>query len=110
VAAKPKWLLNIPEIRRQLSELAVPVVDRDMVERLFDLRRYTLMPRGGHFAALEQPELLAEDIRTLFRPLRARAAGGAYWSRLLASRTLGVLRAHQPAWFPRAHEASKRLR
>jgi len=39
VAAKPKWLLNIPEIRRQLSELAVPVVDRDMVERLFDLRR-----------------------------------------------------------------------
>ena len=39
MAAKPKWLLNIPEIRRQLSELVAPVVDRDMVERLFDLRR-----------------------------------------------------------------------
>jgi len=95
LAIFPKDLLNAP---------------RELAERLFDLRRYTLMPRGGHFAALEQPELLAEDIRTLFRPLRARAAGGAYWSRLLASRTLGVLRAHQPAWFPRAHEASKRLR
>jgi hypothetical protein len=32
------------------------------------------MPRGGHFAALEQPELLVEDIRAFFRPLR-RASG-----------------------------------
>jgi hypothetical protein len=28
------------------------------------------MPRGGHFAALEQPALLAADIRKFFRPLR----------------------------------------
>jgi hypothetical protein len=28
------------------------------------------MPRGGHFAALEEPGLLAEDIRAFFRPLR----------------------------------------
>ena len=28
------------------------------------------MPRGGHFAALEEPELLAQDIREFFRPLR----------------------------------------
>ena len=28
------------------------------------------MPRGGHFAALEEPELLARDIREFFRPLR----------------------------------------
>jgi pimeloyl-ACP methyl ester carboxylesterase len=28
------------------------------------------MPRGGHFAALEEPELLAQDIRAFFRPLR----------------------------------------
>jgi pimeloyl-ACP methyl ester carboxylesterase len=28
------------------------------------------MPRGGHFAALEEPELLAEDIRAFFRPRR----------------------------------------
>jgi hypothetical protein len=37
------------------------------------------MPRGGHFAAMEQPELLVEDIRAFFRPFRsdARAAVGA---------------------------------
>jgi pimeloyl-ACP methyl ester carboxylesterase len=28
------------------------------------------MPRGGHFAALEEPERLAADIREFFRPLR----------------------------------------
>jgi microsomal epoxide hydrolase len=35
-----------------------------------DIRRWTVMPRGGHFAAMEQPELLAEDICAFFRPLR----------------------------------------
>lgn len=29
------------------------------------------MPRGGHFAALEEPQLLAEEIRAFFRPLRS---------------------------------------
>jgi hypothetical protein len=29
------------------------------------------MPRGGHFAAMEEPELLAEDIRIWFRAFRA---------------------------------------
>jgi pimeloyl-ACP methyl ester carboxylesterase len=34
------------------------------------LTRYTAMPRGGHFAAHEQPELLAADITTFFRDHR----------------------------------------
>jgi pimeloyl-ACP methyl ester carboxylesterase len=32
--------------------------------------RWTEMPRGGHFAAMEEPELLVEDVRAFFRPLR----------------------------------------
>ena len=28
------------------------------------------MPRGGHFAAMEQPELLANAVRAFFRPLQ----------------------------------------
>ena len=36
-----------------------------------NLVRWTEMPRGGHFAAMEEPELLAEDVRAFFRPLRA---------------------------------------
>jgi hypothetical protein len=31
------------------------------------------MPRGGHFAALEEPKRLAEDIREFFQPLRRSA-------------------------------------
>ena len=39
---------------------------REWVDRVFtDISRWTLMPRGGHFAALEQPELLAGDIVAL---------------------------------------------
>jgi pimeloyl-ACP methyl ester carboxylesterase len=46
---------------------------RSMAERVYtDLRRWTVMRRGGHFAAMEQPEALADDIRAFFRPLRAR--------------------------------------
>jgi pimeloyl-ACP methyl ester carboxylesterase len=41
-------------------------------ERFFNIQRWTEMPRGGHFAAMEEPELLAEDIRAFFRPLRNR--------------------------------------
>lgn len=44
---------------------------REWGERSFNVQRWTEMPRGGHFAALEEPELLADDIRAFFRPLRA---------------------------------------
>ena len=47
-----------------------PTPPRSWLERCFRVERYTEMPRGGHFAALEQPELLTEDIRAMFRPLR----------------------------------------
>jgi pimeloyl-ACP methyl ester carboxylesterase len=53
------------------AEIAMP--PRSWVERGFDVQRWTSMPAGGHFAALEQPELLAEDIRAFFRPLRQPA-------------------------------------
>jgi hypothetical protein len=34
------------------------------------------MPRGGHFAAMEEPELLAEDIRAAFTPARRHCVSG----------------------------------
>jgi pimeloyl-ACP methyl ester carboxylesterase len=43
---------------------------RDWAERFFNVQRWTEMPRGGHFAALEEPELLALDIREYFRQFR----------------------------------------
>ena len=35
-----------------------------------NIRRWTDMPRGGHFAAMEQPEALAADIQAFFHGLR----------------------------------------
>ena len=43
---------------------------RAWVEKLYNVQRWTPMPRGGHFAAMEEPALLVEDIREFFRPLR----------------------------------------
>ncbi|MSQ88230.1 MAG: epoxide hydrolase [Betaproteobacteria bacterium] len=44
---------------------------RSLAEKTYtDIRRWSVMPKGGHFAALEQPEALAREIREFFRPLR----------------------------------------
>ena len=52
------------------------VPPREFAERFFAVERFTVMPRGGHFAALEQPELLAEDlIGFLARPRLTVCAG-----------------------------------
>jgi len=47
---------------------------REWAERFFNVRRWTEMPRGGHFAAMEQPELLAQELRSMFNPLSGVAA------------------------------------
>jgi pimeloyl-ACP methyl ester carboxylesterase len=54
------------------GDIGVP--PREWAERFYNVQRWTPMPRGGHFAAHEEPELLAEDLRAFFRPLRAAAA------------------------------------
>ena len=43
---------------------------RTYVERIFNIKQWTNMPKGGHFAALEEPDLLADDIRVFARTLR----------------------------------------
>lgn len=48
---------------------------RSWAERTYNVTRYTSMPRGGHFAAHEEPELLAADIIEFFRELRSPTTG-----------------------------------
>ena len=55
-------------IARFPKEISPP--PREWAERSHNVQRWTEMPRGGHFAALEEPDLVAEDIRAFFRPLR----------------------------------------
>jgi pimeloyl-ACP methyl ester carboxylesterase len=45
-------------------------VPRRFMERQANLARWTVMPRGGHFAPAEEPELLVEDLRAFFREFR----------------------------------------
>ena len=46
---------------------------REWAQRFFNVQRWSEMPEGGHFAALETPELLVNEIREFFRPLRVRS-------------------------------------
>jgi pimeloyl-ACP methyl ester carboxylesterase len=55
VARYPKEILRYP---------------RSWVERRYNVTHWAVMPRGGHFAAMEQPALFADDLRTFFRPIR----------------------------------------
>lgn len=43
---------------------------RSWAETRFNVQRFTYMERGGHFAALEQPELFTEELRAFYRGLR----------------------------------------
>lgn len=42
---------------------------RSYVERIYNIQQWTEMPKGGHFAALEQPDLLIKDIKDFARIL-----------------------------------------
>jgi microsomal epoxide hydrolase len=42
---------------------------RPWAEEAWDIRRWTVMPKGGHFAALEVPEPLVSDVRAFFDDL-----------------------------------------
>ena len=44
------------------------------IEQYYNVVQRTEMPRGGHFAALEQPELLVQDIRLFFSKLNSRGS------------------------------------
>ena len=64
-------------VRAVVTPTALAVFPRDLTqpprswaERTYHLTRYTRMPRGGHFAAHEEPDLLAGDLRDFFADLR----------------------------------------
>ena len=53
------------------KDMPIFLPPRRFLERDFNLIHYTRMPRGGHFACLEQPRLFVEDLRTFFRQVRS---------------------------------------
>ncbi len=67
----PQDFVNVPT---GIAVFAKSFVDegtppREWAERLYNVHRWTPMPRGGHFAPAEEPELLARDIAAFFAEL-----------------------------------------
>ena len=53
------------------KEMPIFLPPRRFLERDFNLVHYTQMPKGGHFACMEQPRLFVDDLRTFFRGVRS---------------------------------------
>lgn len=68
-AEKPIEYIDVPT-GAAIFPAEIHLAPRAWAEAAYDLRHWTLMPRGGHFAALEQPELYLNDLREFFRTLR----------------------------------------
>jgi pimeloyl-ACP methyl ester carboxylesterase len=70
-AIGPDDFVGVPTAIAAFTRHFAPEGDmpREWAERLYDVRRWTPMPAGGHFPAVEEPELLARDIATFFGAL-----------------------------------------
>jgi hypothetical protein len=55
------------------GDVALPV--RRLAERENNIVYWSEHSRGGHFAAMEEPDLFTEDVRAFFRHLRRHPAG-----------------------------------
>jgi pimeloyl-ACP methyl ester carboxylesterase len=53
--------ITLPEETLNVAAIATRP-PREWAERILDVRRWTEMPRGGHFAAFEEQEVLADDV------------------------------------------------
>ena len=64
----PDDWVRVPTAVAGCSTTSSPEGDppREWSERLYDVTRWTPMPRGGHFAPAEEPELAARDITEFF--------------------------------------------
>lgn len=68
---RPEDVAQVPAAVAVFPHMLIPEGEppREWAERLYDIRRWTVMPRGGHFAPAEEPELVARDIAAFFATL-----------------------------------------
>ena len=66
---KPWQHIETPAALALFKDLVGPV-PREYAERHLRVKHWTKMPRGGHFTAWEEPELLANDIREFCQILK----------------------------------------
>lgn len=62
--------VDVPVACARFPREMFAIVPTRWIEAQYNLQQLTDMPRGGHFAALEEPHLLVDDVRTFFRGRR----------------------------------------
>jgi len=62
--------IKIPTALALFPKEYLECAPRSYVERIYNIHRWSKMPKGGHFAALEQPDLLVKDIQKFARSLK----------------------------------------
>lgn len=67
--AKPMGYIDVPT-GVAVYPAEIYITPRSWVAASYDLRHYSLMEEGGHFAALEQPDSYVNELNTFFRLLR----------------------------------------
>jgi pimeloyl-ACP methyl ester carboxylesterase len=61
--------LKVPTAIAKFPKEYLEWAPRSYVERIYNVKQWTNMPAGGHFAALEKPDLLIKDIREFGKKL-----------------------------------------
>jgi pimeloyl-ACP methyl ester carboxylesterase len=63
------WRVEVPTgVAAFPKEIGRP--QREWCEQNYNITHWSEMPRGGHFAAFEQPELFVDDVRAFFATVR----------------------------------------
>lgn len=66
---KPGEKVTVPTAYSEYPIDVLPETPRSWAERSYNIARWRMMDRGGHFAAMEEPELFADDVRDAFREM-----------------------------------------
>ena len=64
---KPGEKVTVPTAYSEYPIAILPDTPRRWAERSYNIARWRMMDRGGHFAAMEEPQLFADDVRDAFR-------------------------------------------
>ncbi len=70
VLREPMGHVDVPTGIARYPKEEILRFPRSWVEQRYDVTHWVDMPRGGHFAAMEEPELFADDLRAFFRTVR----------------------------------------
>jgi pimeloyl-ACP methyl ester carboxylesterase len=66
---RPGEKVTVPTAYSEYPIDVLPETPRSWAERSYNIARWRMMDRGGHFAAMEEPELFADDVRDAFREM-----------------------------------------